>query len=339
MGVRHGSGGYRESRTERVTVTSNPTTSISIICPTPDKIVTQSNGKCTVNVVVKTEGCIGAQVYDGGTWKSMLPFEQYYKYSYTTTQTGQHTIRVRGKTESGTATAEKTRTLNIQQQISVNANLLTTAINQAPNGHMSIASFTSVLTGSGLTAVEAEAILAAASVAGIIVLSAVGLGYIIYLCVTDDFVAPIDADGNPLVAEPSLGDLADYHEFCEALSISVTVDGRRIITDDGQVFNCDVLAEEMVTEMTQRKIRYLPAVLEDGFVWVAPQEIPVPIALAILMLNLEEAGVFALTKNDSFNLCRKLGATRGPETSSIGEGYCTHYHALSRINAHCWFIG
>jgi|GEM_PF-2147401 len=121
----------------------------------------------------------------------------------------------------------------------------------------------------------------------------------------------------------------------EAPSVSVT---GKTITVDGTRYRCTTLAEEAVDEMQKKRIKYYPAVLADGAVWVAPVSIDRKEALAIMRLNSKKAGVFAITDSMARGLCSSLGRVEGPDNHGAGSGYWYHYHGTQVRNAHCWFI-
>lgn len=122
-----------------------------------------------------------------------------------------------------------------------------------------------------------------------------------------------------------------------ALAAMGYVDGDTIVLD-GKRYKCDVIADDAVLTMQQNKIRYYPALRTKNAIFICPTEIDEKIAMAILILNNEYAGVFALSDTLARNLCNKLGGATGPYIHGTGGSYWFHYHAKRCEKAHCWFI-
>lgn len=124
-----------------------------------------------------------------------------------------------------------------------------------------------------------------------------------------------------------------------ALALAATgyVDGDTIVLD-GKRYKCDILADEYALTMQQNKIRYYPALRTKNAIFICPTEIDEKIAMAILILNNEYAGVFSLSETLAKNLCNKLGGITKPFPEIHGASYWFHYHAKRCPDAHCWFI-
>lgn len=84
---------------------------------------------------------------------------------------------------------------------------------------------------------------------------------------------------------------------------------------------------------------YYPAVRSGNYILVAPTSIPKKVAIAIMKMNSDTAGVFALSYSLAFGLCDGLGGAKGPEQHGSGAGYWPHFHPKKYPDAHCWYIG
>jgi len=118
---------------------------------------------------------------------------------------------------------------------------------------------------------------------------------------------------------------------------TITV-SRKVITINGEEYNCDTKADEAVATMNRNGHKYYPAILYGDFVWVAPIDIPRKMAVAILKQNSSSVGVFSVTGNLARDLCESLGGAIGPQSHGAPPKYLYHYHGRNYSHAHSWYI-
>ena len=118
---------------------------------------------------------------------------------------------------------------------------------------------------------------------------------------------------------------------------TITVSGK-VITINGEKYNCNEKADEAVAAMSRNGHKYYPAVLYGNYVWVAPIDIPRKMAVAIMKQNSSTVGVFSVTSNLARDLCSSLGGATPPECHGAPPKYLWHYHGYSYPHAHSWYI-